>query len=138
MGAVTSTDDVAFLGLHHVALPFPGTAEDVATARAFYRDLIGLQELDVPAAVIGVMWFSAGGDTEGHLFTDPELSGQQTTRPPCLRLTGIDVLLARLRDGGAEVIVPPGADVPGRRRFFVFDPFGNAIEFAEFESAEGG
>jgi catechol 2,3-dioxygenase-like lactoylglutathione lyase family enzyme len=135
--ADVTTEDVVLLGLHHVALPFPGTAEAVASAREFYAGVIGLKELDVPASVIGVLWFGAGHNTELHLFTAPPLSGPQTTRHPCLRVTGIDALVRRLGDTGADVVVPPGPDIPGRRRFFVIDPFGNVVEFAEFDVAPG-
>ena len=118
-------------GLHHVALPFPGTTDAIAAARAFYTALLGLIELAVPASISGVLWFDAGEGTELHLFTDVDETSGRSPRHPCLRVRGLAALRDRLRDGGVEII-EPGDDIPDRRRLFAFDPFGNALEFAEF------
>jgi catechol 2,3-dioxygenase-like lactoylglutathione lyase family enzyme len=126
--------DVTFAGLHHVALPFPGTRDAFATAREFYGSLIGLQELDVPESIAGVMWFDAGGKTELHLYTDPTAAkGPQSPRHPCLRVTGLESLRKRLEHAGAQLVGAPVGNIPGRQRFFTIDPFGNAVEFVEFD-----
>ena len=118
--------------LHHVALPFPGNQQAVDAARRFYGDLVGLGELTVPPTLEGVLWFDAGEKTELHLYTDPQASATRWPRHPCLRVTGLAGLRERLRETGVELI-EPGDDIPGRKRFFAFDPFGNALEFAEFD-----
>ena len=118
-------------GLHHVALPFPGTEEALDAARHFYGALVGLGELTVPPTLEGVLWFDTGDGTEIHLYTDPQASAVRSPRHPCLRVTGLAELRERLRNAGAELI-EPADDIPGRKRFFAFDPFGNALEFAEF------
>ena len=118
-------------GLHHVALPFPGTPEAMTAARDFYGALVGLDELTVPPTLEGVLWFDAGEGTELHLYTDPQASATKSPRHPCLRVTGLAELRERFRNAGVELI-EPADDIPGRKRFFAFDPFGNALEFAEF------
>ena len=123
--------NTAIQGLHHVALPFPGTHEAMEAARHFYGVLVGLGELAVSPTVEGVLWFDAGERTELHLYTDPQAPATRSPRHPCLRVTGLAVLRERLRDAGVELI-EPADDIPGRKRFFAFDPFGNALEFAEF------
>lgn len=120
------------LGLHHVALPFPGTPDAIAAARGFYGSLIGLTELSVPLSVSGVLWFDAGAGTELHLYTDPDAPAVKSPRHPCLRTRDLGPLRDRLRDAGVELIEPT-QDIPGRTRFFAFDPFGNAVELAEFD-----
>ena len=128
---MSRTAEPAFRGLHHVALPFPGTPEAEASARLFYVELIGLRELQVPETISGVLWFDAGAGTELHLFThDDDLP--RSPRHPCLRVAGIGTLRERLARAGVELI-DPTEQIPGRRRLFAFDPFGNAIEFAEFD-----
>ena len=125
-----SEEKTSFAGLHHVALPFPGTPDAIAAARDFYGALIGLTELAVPSSVSGVLWFDASADTELHLYTDPDASAVRSPRHPCLRVRGLGTLRDRLRDAGVELI-EPSQDIPARTRFFAFDPFGNALEFAE-------
>ena len=119
-------------GLHHVALPFPGTTDAIAAARHFYGSLVALTELTVPSSVSGVLWFDAVAGTELHLYTDPEAPAVKSPRHPCLRVSGLDALRDRLRQAGVELL-EPGHEISGRTRFFAFDPFGNAVEFAEFE-----
>lgn len=52
---------MTFARLHHVQLAIPAAGED--TARGFYRDVLGMTELDKPAvlAARGGCWFRAGG-----------------------------------------------------------------------------
>jgi extradiol dioxygenase family protein len=125
------------LGLQHVALPFPGTPEATATARRFYGTLVGLHEKPTPASIEGVLWFDVGGDTELHLYSEPEALVGRSRRHPCLRVRDLAALNARLSANDVEVI-EPAEIIPGRRRLFAFDPFGNALEFAEFDSDQPG
>ena len=117
------------VGLHHVALPFPGTDDDFALARGFYGELIGLTER--PALLPGVIWFEAGGGTELHLYSAPDETNPESHRHQCLQVDGLDELRDRMKATGLELVEPVG-DMADRRRFFAFDPFGNAIEFLEW------
>ena len=122
-------------GLQHVALPFPGGASAVAAARRFYGETLGLTELEPPAALAGsVLWFAAG-DAEIHLFVEPSgvAVNAQSRRHPCLRLDDLAPFRRRLAAEGVETI-DSDADIPGRERFFAFDPFGNALEFLEISA----
>ena len=117
------------LGVHHVALPFPGDDAAFVAARRFYGELIGLAERS--ALLPGVLWFAAGGGTELHLYSAPDELNPELHRHPCLRLTGLEEMRGRLKAAGLELVEPEG-DMADRQRFFAFDPFGNAIEFLEF------
>jgi catechol 2,3-dioxygenase-like lactoylglutathione lyase family enzyme len=120
---------VRLLGLHHVQIGIPAGGE--ALARAFYGAALGLEEIPKPAhlAVRGGLWFRAGPQ-EVHLGIEPEHRALLRAHP-AFRVEGLDVLRARLREHGFE----PYDDLPlpGHRRFYVKDPFGNRLEFLEPE-----
>jgi extradiol dioxygenase family protein len=121
------------LAIQHVALPFPGSAESVEVARNFYGSTLGLAELPVPTALAGsVLWFAIA-DQELHLFTEPSevASNSESHRHLCIQVEDVGRCRRDLETAGLETISgePP---ITGRPRFFVIDPFGNAIEFAEF------
>jgi catechol 2,3-dioxygenase-like lactoylglutathione lyase family enzyme len=121
------------LRLHHVALPFPGTTESVTIARQFYGTVLGLEERPVPPSLPGVLWFAAG-DQELHLFAEPSgvAANGESRRHPCFEVNDLAALRVLLDEAGIAVM-QDGPGIPGRRRFFVRDPFGNAIEFVEFD-----
>lgn len=126
------------LRLHHVALPFPGTAESETIARQFYGTVLGLEERPVPPILPGVLWFAAG-DQELHLFSEPSgvAANQESRRHPCFEVAGVAALRDLLDEAGITA-VDAGPEIYGRRRFFVLDPFGNAIEFVEFDATASG
>jgi extradiol dioxygenase family protein len=121
------------LGLQHVAMPFPGDDAAIDDARRFYGELIGLTER--PALLPGVLWFEAGRGTELHLYSAPDETNAESHRHPCLEVSGLDDIRAKMKKARLELIEPVG-DMADRRRFFAFDPFGNAIELLEFNPPE--
>ena len=114
-------------GLDHVQVAAPPGCD--REARGFYRDLLGLRELEKPEALRagGGVWFAAGAQ-ELHVGVAEDFS-PATKAHPGLRV-GSDAELERL----AEALVTAGADVhwddriAGRRRFFTADPWGNRVE----------
>lgn len=113
--------------LHHVQLAIP-VGGDV-TARAFYRDVLGCDELTKPALLAerGGVWFRYGA-VELHLGIDPAFH-PATKAHPGIMVGDLDELEAKLRAGGYEV--EPDFLLPGYRRFYVSDPFGNRLEFLQ-------
>ncbi len=113
-----------FLAFDHVQLAMPPGRED--DARAFYVGVCGMTELPKPAELAkrGGAWF-ASGELQLHLGVEPGFRPSAKAHP-ALRCADLDALVARLRAGGYEV--RDDADVPGTRRAFVNDPFGNRIE----------
>ncbi|HUL02946.1 MAG TPA: VOC family protein [Gemmatimonadales bacterium] len=63
-------------GLHHVSLP----VTDLERSRAFYRDVLGLKEIERPAFEFAGAWFAIG-DRQLHLILHDK---------PTLRSRGID------------------------------------------------
>jgi catechol 2,3-dioxygenase-like lactoylglutathione lyase family enzyme len=55
-------------GLRHVSLCFA----DLAKAKVFYGDVLGLEELPLPDLGIPGAWLSVGGDLQLHLLENPE------------------------------------------------------------------
>ncbi|MEW1658845.1 MULTISPECIES: VOC family protein [unclassified Streptomyces] len=97
--------------------------------RAFYADLLGMEEVTGPPvlAVRGACWFTGEhGGAQLHLGVEtPYRPGARTH--PGLRVRDIDALADRLRNHGAPVVWDDR--VPGQRRFYSLDPVGNRLEF---------
>jgi extradiol dioxygenase family protein len=111
--------------LHHVHLAIPLGAE--GRARQFYGDVLGCEELAKPSTLVNRsgVWFRYGG-VELHLGVDEDHLPARKAHPGIL-VGDLDELEARLRAAGHAV--EPDYLLPGYRRFYVFDPFGNRLEF---------
>jgi catechol 2,3-dioxygenase-like lactoylglutathione lyase family enzyme len=111
--------------MHHVQLAIPAESED--RARGFYGEVLGCEELTKPATLAdrGGVWFRYGG-VELHLGIDGDHRPARRAHPGIL-VGDLDELEARLRGAGYEV--EPDYLLPGYRRFYVYDPFGNRLEF---------
>jgi catechol 2,3-dioxygenase-like lactoylglutathione lyase family enzyme len=112
--------------LDHVQLAAPPGCE--APARRFYGELLGLRELVKPPALAsrGGVWFELAG---GQLHIGVETDFRPARKAhPALRVAAdaLDELARRLTDGGAPVRWD--AELPGIRRFFTDDPWGNRLE----------
>jgi catechol 2,3-dioxygenase-like lactoylglutathione lyase family enzyme len=116
-----------FERLHHVQLAIPPGGED--TARAFYAGVLGLDEVDKPAALRarGGCWFRGGG-VEFHLGVQPDFQPARKAHPGVL-VSGLDELAEALTAAGRPVDWDP--DFPGHRRFYSADDHGNRLEFLE-------
>ena len=114
--------------LQHVGVTFPpGEAE---TIRAFYRDVLGLEEMHVPPEVAdrGWVWFGTHDDgIELHFVQHPIAQDPARIHHFCLQVEDIAPVRARLEAAGAHVF-EAGADIPGRERLFSRDPVGNLVE----------
>jgi catechol 2,3-dioxygenase-like lactoylglutathione lyase family enzyme len=114
------------LGLDHVQLAAPPGCE--AQARRFFGELLGLQEIPKPPelAARGGVWFRCG-EQELHVgVAEPFVAAAKAH--PALRVEpeALAGLAERLAGAGSE----PEWDeaLPGVRRFFVCDPWGNRLE----------
>jgi catechol 2,3-dioxygenase-like lactoylglutathione lyase family enzyme len=124
-----------FLRLQHVSLPFDGTDDDLAEARRFYGEVLGLRELDRPPVLPNAGLWYAVGDQELHLFADPSGTtvNSLSRRHPCFQVDDVDTLRLRLTAAGVPTRDHDG-EIPGRPRFFAIDPFDNTLEFVTFEA----
>lgn len=97
-----------------------------AQARAFWAGLLGMSEEEKPAPLVGRggCWFRAG-PVIVHLGVEKDFAPQRKAHPAfCVR--DLDALAARLAQAGYPVTWDEA--LPGRRRFYTADPFGNRIE----------
>lgn len=105
----------------------PAGGED--DAERFYCGLLGFTRQPKPAllAARGGRWF-AFGPVQVHLGVEQDFRPARKAHP-ALRVDGLDDLAARLAAAG---VAPRWAeDLPGVRRLFVDDPFGNRIELID-------
>ncbi|MGC1549217.1 MAG: VOC family protein [Rhodanobacter sp.] len=115
------------IGLDHVQLAMPPGGEEAA--RSFYHQALGLTELEKPPqlAARGGVWFACGS-LQLHLGVEDEFRPAKKAHP-ALIVKQLDSLLAQLREAGFEAL--DDVSIPGVRRAFTADPFGNRIELIE-------
>ena len=111
------------LAIDHVQLAAPPGCE--TTARAFFGELLGLDEVEKPEALRarGGAWFRGDG-VEVHVGVESEFAPARKAHP-AFRVDDLDSLAARL---GA---VRWDERLPAVRRFYADDPWGNRLEFLE-------
>jgi catechol 2,3-dioxygenase-like lactoylglutathione lyase family enzyme len=116
------------VGLDHVQLAAPPGGEP--QARSFYGDLLGLTELPKPPvlAARGGVWFAVGTSQQLHIGIEPEFVPARRAHPALTldSTAALDALAGQLARLGHELTWD--ADLPGARRFYVDDPFGNRLE----------
>lgn len=119
-----NSNNSPFTAIDHVQLAMPAGMED--QARAFYRELLGMAEIEKPAELKkrGGCWFESG-TVQVHLGVEAEFHPARKAHP-ALRCTDYEALTARLREAGVEVV--NDLTIPGVRRCHIADPFGNRIE----------
>ncbi len=111
--------------LHHVQLAAPPGSE--AATRAFFVDLLGMSEVPKPPnlAPRGGIWLEIDG-TQLHIGTDAKFRAADKAHP-AFEVGDLDELRRRLTAHGVETW--EDESLPGRRRFYARDPFGNRLEF---------
>jgi catechol 2,3-dioxygenase-like lactoylglutathione lyase family enzyme len=115
------------VALDHVQLAMPPGQED--QAEAFYSGLLGLDRRPKPEPLAsrGGCWFS-NGDVVIHLGAEEGFRPARKAHP-ALVVEHLDDLAAALVVAGLEV--RPDAELPGVKRCYVDDPFGNRIELID-------
>jgi catechol 2,3-dioxygenase-like lactoylglutathione lyase family enzyme len=110
-------------GLDHVQLACPAGGED--QAREFYGGLLGLREIEKPEPLRsrGGVWFECGAH-QLHIGVEEGFAPARKAHP-ALAVSSV-AELETLADRLGEVRWDE--DLPGYRRFYVFDPFGNRLE----------
>jgi catechol 2,3-dioxygenase-like lactoylglutathione lyase family enzyme len=122
------------LSLDHVQVAAPATGRPIEpAARAFYGQLLGLDEVEKPAVLTdrGGVWFALADAAALHVGVDPSPEFIPATKAhPAFRVAdeaALKTLAERLERAG----VPVRWDdpLPGvAARFFTNDPWGNRLE----------
>jgi catechol 2,3-dioxygenase-like lactoylglutathione lyase family enzyme len=118
---------VAVEGLDHVQLAAPPGCE--ADARRFFGDLLGLEELEKPEPLRsrGGAWFRVGAQQLHVGVAEPFAPARKAHPALRVRRDALDDLAGRLTAAGVEVRWDDA--LPGARRFYANDPWGNRLEF---------
>lgn len=125
-------DRANVLGIDHVQVAAPPGSEP--EARRFYGDLLGLPELSKPEALQprGGAWFACGSH-QLHVGIAEAFSPASKAHPAlAVARADLDRLAARLTQAGCPVQWDDA--IPGTRRFYTADPWGNRIEFVGTET----
>ena len=119
-----TSDTFEVVGLDHVQLAAPAGCEEAA--RHFYGELLGLPELPKPATLAGRggVWFQLGAQGL-HIGVEQPFAAARKAHPALL-VRNLDALAAKLQAAGVEVTWDN--DLPGYRRFYASDPWGNRLE----------
>lgn len=113
--------------LDHIQLAMPPGQEE--TARMFFRDTLGMSDNEKPEALAsrGGCWFRAGSVIV-HLGVEEDFISQKKAHP-AFCVTDINRLADTLGKEGFALAWDEA--LPGRKRFYTTDPFGNRIEFIQ-------
>ncbi len=117
-----------FLGLDHVQLAAPAGAEEAA--RHFFGEILGMEEIPKPAELVkrGGVWFRCG-DHALHIGIEQDFQPAKKAHPG-FSVRDLKGLQQRLTAYGIAYVEDDL--VPGNRRLFTQDPFGNRLEFLEW------
>ena len=112
---------MTIIGLDHVQIAAPAGCEE--RARRFYGETLGMREIRKPERLRarGGVWFALPDGRELHVGVEAEFAPARKAHP-CFVAEDADALAARLGE------VSWDDDIPGTRRFYVSDPFGNRVE----------
>lgn len=110
--------------IHHVQGTMPAGKEDVA--RHFYGELLGFPEIEKPDTLKagGGVWF-ATGTIDLHIGVENDFAPAKKAHV-AYQVDDLDAVADTLREAG--FIVKPDDRLPGYRRFYTDDPFGNRVE----------
>jgi catechol 2,3-dioxygenase-like lactoylglutathione lyase family enzyme len=105
--------------IDHVQVAAPPGCE--AEARAFYGGMLGMHEVEKPEALRarGGVWFE-----HVHVGVEEDFRPARKAHPAFV-IDDLDALAARIGE------VQWDDAVPGVRRFYASDPFGNRLEFVQ-------
>jgi catechol 2,3-dioxygenase-like lactoylglutathione lyase family enzyme len=116
--------------IDHLQIAAPMGSEPAA--REFYGSILGLAEILKPASLRdrGGCWFQCG-DQQLHIGVEPDFHPAKKAHPAFAVSD-----LARLRESlqAHAVKITDHNSLPGTRRFYTEDPWGNRLEFLEQSS----
>ena len=119
------SDGATLQAIDHVQLAMPRGEEEAA--RGFYAALLGLPEQPKPPELAkrGGCWFESDA-VKLHLGVEEPFRPARKAHI-AFKVGDVASLAARARAVGFEVV--DDEDLPGHERIYIYDPFGNRLEF---------
>jgi len=118
-----------FSQIQHCSL----VVQDLERAAAFYRDVLGLTEIEIPATFrtrgLKVRWFRLGNQQVHILLGTENLPDTQHH----MALQVDDAKSARAWMKEKDINIKETIPIPGADRFFIRDPDHNLIEIIEWQ-----
>jgi catechol 2,3-dioxygenase-like lactoylglutathione lyase family enzyme len=113
--------------IDHVQIAAPHGCE--TEARRFFGALLGLKEIEKPLPLRsrGGCWFKVGS-CQLHVGVEEPFQAAAKAHP-AFAVHDIDALFALLEKAGVNCTWDEA--LPGSRRFYACDPWGNRLEFTE-------
>ncbi|NJM07371.1 glyoxalase [Candidatus Gracilibacteria bacterium] len=111
--------------IHHVQITIPPGAEDAA--RAFYCDVLGLQEISKPLSLQGRggFWLLAG-KLQVYTGVEESVDRSATKAHIAYQVDALVPWVAHLAEAG--IVTLDAIPIPGYNRCEFRDPFGNRVE----------
>ncbi len=115
------------VAIDHVQLAMPAGQE--GKARAFYEGILGIPEKPKPAnlAKRGGAWFESG-HIKVHIGVDKDFAPAAKAHIAFLT-TELHDIVTRSRSAGLQV--QDDEPLEGYERVYIYDPFGNRLEFMQ-------
>jgi catechol 2,3-dioxygenase-like lactoylglutathione lyase family enzyme len=113
--------------IDHLQIAAPVGCE--AAAREFYGSILGMHEIEKPPILRarGGCWFECGSQ-QLHIGVEQNFQAAKKAHP-AFAVFQLDELREILSARGVKVIEDD--NLPGTRRFYAEDPWGNRLEFVE-------
>jgi catechol 2,3-dioxygenase-like lactoylglutathione lyase family enzyme len=115
--------------IDHIQIAAPEGCE--TAAREFYGAVLGMKEIEKPALLRarGGCWFQCGAQ-QLHIGVERDFRPAKKAHP-AFTVFSLDQLREVLTNRG--VAVTDDDNLPGQRRFYAEDPWGNRLEFIEIQ-----
>jgi len=113
--------------IDHIQLAAPRGCEEAA--REFYGRLLGLREIEKPESLRarGGCWFACG-EQQIHIGVEGDFRAAKKAHP-AFAVSDLAKLRESLMTNAVQTI--DDNSLPGTRRFYAEDPWGNRLEFLE-------
>jgi len=115
------------LGIDHIQIAAPEGCEPAA--REFYGVVLGMKEIEKPSPLRerGGCWFQCGRQ-QLHIGVEQPFQPARKAHP-AFAVSDLEALREALHSRAIETI--DDTALPGIRRFYACDPWGNRLEFLE-------